>query len=123
MAEQQTGIALAESLSCTLDTTKEHPERYATILGSEKPLPLSKIQALALFKLMLGHLGQIAGDELRTDGLLEQVNLVEAFHSSLEWLTEWSQKQLEDPNLLKEALEQYHFTFRLLKEMQEVLIG
>ena len=56
MGEQRTGIPLAEGLSCTLDATKEHPERYATILGGEKPLPLSKVQALALFRVMLSHL-------------------------------------------------------------------
>lgn len=64
MGEQRTGIPLADGLSCTLDTTKEHPERYATIIGGAAPLPLNKVQALALFRIMLSHLAQLAGDDL-----------------------------------------------------------
>jgi len=123
MAEQRTGIALAEGLSCILDTTQEHPERYATILGGEKPLPLSKVQALALFKLMLSSLGQIAGDELRADSLLEQVNLVQAFHRSIDWLSGWSQTELEDPDLLTQAHEQYQHSYALQEEMLEAVNG
>ncbi|HYU72383.1 MAG TPA: hypothetical protein VEL31_06855 [Ktedonobacteraceae bacterium] len=33
MEEQRTGIPRASGLSCTLDATKEHPERYGTIIG------------------------------------------------------------------------------------------
>jgi len=76
MVEQRTGIPLADGLSCTLDTTKEHPERYATIIGGAAPLPLNKVQALALFRIMLSHIAQIAGDELHNDGLLQQVDLI-----------------------------------------------
>lgn len=123
MAEQRTGIPLAEGLSCTLDATKEHPERYATILGGEKPLPLSKVQALALFKLMLSSLGQIASDELSKDSLLEQVNLVQAFHSSIDWLSGWSQTELEDPDLLTQAHEQYQHSYALQEEMLEAVNG
>lgn len=123
MAEQRTAIALAEGLSCTLDSTKEHPERYATILGGEKPLPLSKIQALALFKLLLSSLGQIASEELYKESLLEQVNLVQAFHSAIDWLEGWSQTELAEPELLKEAHEQYQHTFALQEEMMDAVQG
>ena len=121
MAEQRQGMPLANGLSCTLDASKEHPERYITILGGEKPLPLDKTQALALFKLMLSHLGQIAGDELRKDDLLEQVNLVQAFHHSIDWLASWSQKGLEDPEFLNEAHEHYHHTYTLQEEMLDAV--
>jgi len=53
MAEQQLGIPLADGLSCTLDATKEHPERYATIIGGAAPLSLNKIQALALYHALI----------------------------------------------------------------------
>ena len=123
MAEQRTGIPLAEGLSCTLDATKEHPERYATILGGEKPLPLSKVQALALFRVMLSHLQQLAGDELQNESELVQVNLVQAFHSSIDWLSGWSQTELEDPHLLTQAYEQYQHTSALQEEMLEAVNG
>jgi hypothetical protein len=123
MAEQRTGIPLAEGLSCTLDATKEHPERYATILGGERPLSLSKVQALALFRVMLSHLGQLAGDELQKESLLEQVNLVQAFHSSIDWLSGWSQTELEDPDLLTQAHEHYQHTYALQEEMLEAVNG
>ena len=123
MGEQRTGIPLAEGLSCTLDATKEHPERYATILGGEKPLPLSKVQALALFRVMLSHLQQLAGDELLHESELVQVNLVQAFHSSIDWLSGWSQTELEDPDLLTQAHEQYQYTSALQEEMLEAVNG
>ncbi len=76
MGEQRTGILLADGLSCTLDATKEHPERYTTIIGGAAPLPLTKVQALALFRIMLSHLAQLAGDDLHNDTLLQQVDLI-----------------------------------------------
>src|SRR6266536_5511879 len=96
MAEQRTGIPLADGLSCTLDATNEHPERYATILGGTAPLPLGKVQALALFRIMLSHLAQIAGDELHTDSLLEQVDLIQLLNFSMELLSGWSDQDLQD---------------------------
>ena len=123
MGEQRTGIPLAEGLSCTLDATKEHPERYVTILGGEKPLSLSKVQALALFRMMLSHLQQLAGDELLHESELVQVNLVQAFHSSIDWLSGWSQTELEDPDLLTQAYEQYQYTSALQEEMLEAVNG
>jgi hypothetical protein len=123
MAEQRTGIPLAEGLSCTLEATKEHPERYATILGGEKPLSLSKVQALALFRVMLSHLQQLAGNELQNESLLEQVNLVQAFHSSIDWLSGWSQTELEDPDLLTQAHEHYQHTYALQEEMLDAVDG
>src|SRR5450759_1043330 len=121
MTEQKTDIPLAEGLSYTLDATEEHPERYATILGGEKPLPLSKVQALALFRVMLSHLQQLAGDELQNDSELEQVNLVQAFHRSIDWLSRWSQAELEDPELLTQAHEHYQHTYALQEEMLDAV--
>jgi hypothetical protein len=124
MTEPRAGIPLAEGISCTLDSTKEHPERFLTILGGEKPLPLSKVQALALFKLMLGSLGQIVGEEVFNDPLLSQVNLVQAFHDSIEWLEGQDQTRLADNlELLKEAYEQYQFARDLQEEMMEAVQG
>ncbi|HEY4387863.1 MAG TPA: hypothetical protein VGN34_25720 [Ktedonobacteraceae bacterium] len=123
MAEQRTGISLAEGLSCTLDATKEHPERYATILGGEKPLPLSKVQALALFRVMLSHLQQLVTGDLQNESLLAQVNLVQAFHSSIDWFSGWSQTELEDPDLLTQAHEQYQHTYALQEKMLEAVNG
>src|SRR6266702_7122175 len=117
MAEQRTGIPLADGLSCTLDTTNEHPERYATILGGAAPLSLNKVQALALFRIMLSHLAQIAGDELHNDGLLEQVDLIQVFHSCIDWLGDWSDTDLEDRQTLKEALEQYDIAYDIQEEL------
>jgi hypothetical protein len=77
MGEQQTGIPLADGLSCTLDATREHPERFATIIGGAAPLSLNKVQALALFRILLYSLGQIAGNELQSDSLLQQIDLIQ----------------------------------------------
>jgi len=117
MGEQRTGIPLADGLSCTLDATKEHPERYATIIGGEAPLLLTKVQALALFRIMLSHIAQIAGDELYNDGLLQQVDLLQVFHSSIDWLGGWSDTDLEDRQLLREALEQYDLAYDMQEEL------
>jgi hypothetical protein len=117
MGEQRTGIPLADGLSCTLDTTKEHPERYATIIGGVAPLPLNKVQALALFRIMLSHIAQIAGDELHNDGLLQQVDLIQVFHSSIDWLGGWSDTDLEDRQMFKEALEQYDLAYDIQEEL------
>ena len=111
MGEQRAGIPLADGLSCTLDATKEHPERYATIIGGAAPLPLTKVQALALFRIMLSHLAQLAGDELYNDGLLQ------VFHSSIDWLGGWSDTDLEDRQLLREALEQYDLAYDIQEEL------
>src|SRR6266487_149552 len=48
------------------------------------PLSLNKVQALALFRIMLSHLAQIAGDELHNESLLEQVDLIVNFEISWE---------------------------------------
>ncbi len=117
MGEQRTGIPLADGLSCTLDATKEHPERYATILGGAAPLSLNKVQALALFRIMVSHLAQIAGDELHNESLLEQVDLIQALHSSIDWLSDWSDTDLEDRQMLKEALEQYDLAYDFQEEL------
>ncbi len=128
MGEQRMGIPLADGLACTLDATKEHPERYATIIGGAVPLPLNKAQALALFRIMLSHTAQIAGDELHNDGLLQQVDLIQLFHSSMDCLDGWSDTDLEDRRVLWEALEQYDFAYDFreslmiqLRECEEML--
>src|SRR5260221_14484286 len=111
MEQQRTAIPIADGLSCTLDTTKEHPERYATIIGGTAPLPLNKVQALALFRIMLSHIAQLAGDELHNDSLLQQLDLLQLFHFSMDCLTDSSDTDLEDRQVLKEALEQYYFAY------------
>jgi hypothetical protein len=108
---ERTGIPLADGLSCTLDATKEYPERYATIIGGTAPLPLNKVQALALFRIMLSHIAQLAGDELHNDSLLQQLDLLQLFHFSMDCLTDSSDTDLEDRQVLKEALEQYYFAY------------
>jgi hypothetical protein len=75
------------------------------------PISLSKIQALALFRIMLSHLAQIAGDELHNDSLLQQLDLLQLFHFSMDCLTDSSDTDLEDRQVLKEALEQYYFAY------------
>ena len=117
MAEQRMGIPLADGLSCTLDATKEHPERYATILGGAAPLSLNKAQALALFRIMLSHLAQIAGDELHNESLLEQVDLIQLLNFSMDLLGGWSDQDLEDRQVLKEALEQYSLAYDMQAEL------
>jgi hypothetical protein len=117
MAEQPTGIPLADGLRWTLDGTQEHPERYMTIIGDSVRLSLNKVQALALFRIMLSHLAQIAGDELHHDRLLKYVDLVQLFDFSMELLEDASDADLEDRQTLKEALEQYYFAYDFRKEL------
>jgi hypothetical protein len=121
MGEQQTGIPLAEGLSCTLDATREHPERFATIIGGAAPLSLNKAQALALFRILLYSLGQMAGNELQSDSLLQEIDLIQTVHDALEWLSDWSDADLEDRQTLKEALEQYHFAYDYREELVTLL--
>jgi len=121
MGEQQTGIPLADGLSCTLDATREYPERFATIIGGAAPLSLNKIQALALFRILLYSLGQIAGNELQSDSLLLQIDLIQTIHDALEGLSDWSDADLEDRQTLKEALEQYYFAYDYREELVKLL--
>ena len=123
MAEQRVGIPLADGLSCTLDATKEHPERYATILGGAAPLSLNKVQALALFRIMLSHLAQLAGNEFRPDGMLYQVDLVQVFHFCIECLNDESDTALEDHQTLREALEQYDIAADIQEELLTLVRG
>jgi hypothetical protein len=123
MGEQPWSIPLADGLSCTLDATKEHPERYATIIGGAAPLPLNKVQALALFQIMLSHLMQLAGDELHNDPLLQQVDLVQTFHDSIDWPDGWSDTDLQNPQILKEALEQYYFAYDIQGDLMTRVRG
>jgi hypothetical protein len=87
------------------------------LIGGAAPLPLNKVQALALFRIMLSHIAQIAGDELHNDGLLQQVDLIQVFHSSIDWLGGWSDPDLEDRQVLKEALEQYDLAYDIQEEL------
>ena len=111
MGEQRMGIPLADGLSCTLDATKDHPERYATIIGGAAPLSLNKVQALALFRIMLSHLARLAGDDLYNDTLLQQVDLIQLLAFSMELLGDLSDTDLKDRQTLREALEQYDFAY------------
>ncbi len=117
MTEQSPGVPLADGLSWTLDGTKEHPERYMTILGGSAPLSLNKVQALALFRILLSHLGQLAGEGLPRDRLLKYVDVVQLFDFSMELLEDASDASLEDRQNLKEALEQYYFATDFREEL------
>lgn len=117
MGEQHTGVPLADGLRWTLDGTQEHPERYMTIIGDAVRLSLNKVQALALFRIMLSHLAQLAGDELHHDRLLKYVDLVQLFDFSVELLEDASDADLEDRQTLKEALEQYYFAYDFRQEL------
>ncbi len=72
---------------------------------------------------MLSHLGQIAGPELHNEDLLEQVNMVQAFHSSIDWFSGWGQSDLEEAELLSEAHDQYQHAYGLQEEMLEAVNG
>ena len=117
MAEQHRGVPLADGLRWTLDSTQEHPERYMTIIGDAVQLSLNKVQALALFRIMLSHLAQLAGDGLHHDRLLKYVDLVQLFDFSVELLEDASDADLEDRQTLKEALEQYYFAYDFCQEL------
>jgi hypothetical protein len=67
-------------------------------------------------RIMLSHLNQIAGPELQQDSELYEASLVSAFHSSLDWLNNWS-PALEETDPLQEAHEQYQHTYDLQDEM------
>jgi hypothetical protein len=78
---------------------------------------------LALFRVMLSHLQQLVTGDLQNESLLAQVNLVQAFHSSIDWFSGWSQTELEDPDLLTQAHEQYQHTYALQEKMLEAVNG
>ena len=117
MAEQHIGVPLADGLRWTLDSTQEHPERYMTIIGDAVQLSLNKVQALALFRIMLSHLAQLAGDELHHNRLLKYVDLLQLFDFSMELLEDASDADLEDRQTLKETLEQYYFAYDFREEL------
>lgn len=71
------------------------------------PFTLKKQQALALFRMMLDDLPRIAGTEFQNDHALFEIDLLRRFHHAMEWLTRWSQRDLAESELLKEAHEQY----------------
>ena len=117
MAEQHIGVPLADGLRWTLDSTQEHPERYMTIIGDAVQLSLNKVQALALFRILLSHLAQLAADELHHKRLLKYVDLLQLFDFSMELLEDASDADLEDRQTLKETLEQYYFAYDFREEL------
>jgi hypothetical protein len=66
---------------------------------------------------MLSHIAQIAGDEVHSDSLLEQVDLIQLFHGCIDWLGGWSDHDLEDRQVLKEALEQYDLAYDFQEDL------
>ena len=101
-------------------------EDYISLCHSEDlrhPFTLKKQQALALFRLMLDDLPRIAGQEFQNDHTLLEIDVLRRFHHAVEWLTHWSQRDLAEPELLKEAHEQYQHSYELQEEMLDVVNG
>lgn len=101
-------------------------EDYISLSHSDDlfhPFTLKKQQALALFRIMLDDLSGIAGQEFRADRTLFEIALLRRFHNSVDWLTHWSQSDLAEPELLKEAHEQYQHSYELQEEMLDVVNG
>jgi hypothetical protein len=98
-------------------SAEQSDDRSLTLSGSGEPLRLTQQQALALFRVLLSHLGQIAEVQLHQESELYEVNLVSAFHRSLEWLNNWSLVPLEETDSLQQAHEQYQHTYDLQDEM------
>jgi hypothetical protein len=117
MAQNDSGTPLGDGLFCHLEMSAEQSNRSLTVSGSGEPLHLNQQQTLALFRLLLGHLGQIARVELHQDSELYEVNLVGAFHRALDWLNSWSPAHLDETDSLQQAHEQYQRTYDLQDEM------
>lgn len=101
-------------------------EDYISLSHSDDllhPFTLKKQQALALFRIMLDDLPGIAGQEFHADRTLFEIALLRRFHNSVDWLTHWSQSDLAEPELLKEAHEQYQHSYELQEEMLDVVNG
>lgn len=101
-------------------------EDYISLSHSDDvlhPFTLKKQQALALFRLMLDDLPGIAGQEFQADHTLLEIDVLRRFHHSVEWLTRWSQRDLAEPEVLKEAHEQYQHAYELQEEMLDVVNG
>jgi hypothetical protein len=118
MVQKERNTPLGDGLFCHLEMSAEQSDdRSLTLSGSGEPLRLTQQQALALFRVLLSHLGQIAEVQLHQESELYEVNLVSAFHRSLEWLNNWSLVPLEETDSLQQAHEQYQHTYDLQDEM------
>ncbi len=115
---------LADGLHYRKETSAEQPERYLTLYGNgNNDVALTKTQALALFRVILDDLAMVAGTELHDDSNLYEIDLVHRFHSSTDWLTNWSPSDLAEPELLNEAHEQYQHSYELQEEMLDLING
>ena len=114
---------LADGITSQRASNEEDSISLSHSDGLLHPFTLKKQQALALFRLMLDDLPRIAGPEFQDDRTLFEVDLLRRFHRSVEWLTHWSQSDLAEPELLKEAHEQYQHAYELQEEMLDVVNG
>jgi hypothetical protein len=70
---------------------------------------------------MLDDLPTIVGTDLQQDRNLYEIDLLRRFHRSTEWLANWSQSDLAEPEFLNEAHEQYQHAYERQEEMLELI--
>src|SRR5258708_13242556 len=84
MVQKESNTPLGDGLFCHLEMSAEQSDdRSLTLSGSGEPLRLTQQQALALFRVLLSHLGQISEVQLHQEREVKEVNLVIPFHLSL----------------------------------------
>jgi hypothetical protein len=121
MPSQDSHIPLEDGLSYHIEDDPEQPERYLSIANGGEQLQLNKRQALALLRIMLDDLPKIVGAGLQEDHVLYEIDLLRRFHRSTDWLANWSQSDLAEPELLNEAHEQYQHSYERQEEMLELI--
>ncbi len=122
MTEQLPLYPLGNDLFYELEIpTHEHPMRYIILVAGEVRIPLDKTQALALFRVMINPLGEIASEEMDKEHLLEDLNRVAHFHSAMKWLESLSGSNLATPKAIKDATAFYHNTYDLYEQMEHRL--
>ncbi len=121
MQSQDAHIPLEDGLSYHIEDNPEQPERYLSIASGGEQLQINKRQALALFRIMLDDLPKIVGTDLQQDHNLYEIDLLRRFHRSTDWLANWSQSDLAEPELLNEAHEQYQHSYERQEEMLELI--
>jgi hypothetical protein len=117
MQPQDAHIPAGVGLSYHIEDDAEQPKRYLSIASGSEQLQLNKPQALALFRTLLDDLPRMVGTDLQQDHTLYEIDLLRRFHRSTEWLANWSQSDLAEPDFLNEAHEQYQHAYERQEEM------
>lgn len=118
-----TGTILGDDLYYKLELSAEQPEHFLVLCKHSNLIHLGRQQALAIFRVMLDHLPQMAGNEMNTCNELDEIDTLHRFRRSINWLDSLFSSTRIEPELLQKAYEQHQHAYGLQEEMLGMVKG